>query len=71
MCPLLFLLYINDIGVQVETTKICLFADDGLLYYRVNDEFGQDCPQHDLEALDKWSKKWQMRFNADKCLCPH
>ncbi len=67
MGPLLFLLYIHDTGVQVETTKICLFADDALLYLIVDDEFGWDCPQHDLEALDRCSKKWQIRFNAEKC----
>lgn len=34
MGPLLFLLYINDIGVQVKTYKICMFADDALLYHK-------------------------------------
>ncbi len=38
MGPLLFLIYINDIGVQVETATIHLFADDALLYHRVADE---------------------------------
>ncbi len=48
---LLFLLYINDIDVQVKTAKIYLFADDALLYCRVDDEFGQH-----IENIVKKSK---------------
>ncbi len=29
--------------------------------------YGQDCLQYDLEALDIYSKKWDMIFNAEKC----
>ncbi len=39
MGPLLFLIYIISISVQGETTKIQIFADDALLYCRVDDEF--------------------------------
>ncbi len=53
-------------SVQLETFRIHLFADDTLLYHRIDDVFGQSCLQHDLEALDRWSKVWQTRFSADK-----
>ena len=35
--PLLFILYINDLGNVLEKCKIHLFADDTLIYYADND----------------------------------
>ena len=35
--PLLFILYINDLGNVLEKCKIYLFADDTLIYYTDND----------------------------------
>lgn len=36
--PLMFLLFINDIGSEVEHSRIHLFADDCLLFREVNNE---------------------------------
>jgi hypothetical protein len=68
--PLLFILYINDLewGVDCKSSK---FADDT--------KFGQEVgvPEKAIKlqrALDKviaWAKKWQMRFNVDKCKVMH
>jgi len=27
--------------------------------------------QQDLDELEKWAKKWQMKFNANKCKVMH
>ncbi|MCG7865740.1 MAG: hypothetical protein JAY74_05120 [Candidatus Thiodiazotropha taylori] len=64
--PLLFLAYINDMPECVKSS-IKLFADDSLLYRKVQQE--SDCIQlqHDLDSLQDWERKWQMAFNADKC----
>jgi hypothetical protein len=65
--PLLFLLYINDIGEKVKHSKIRLFADDSLLYREIDNEEDSDKLQEDLKALEEWAWKWQMDFNAKKC----
>ena len=43
------------------------FADDCLLYRRLQNN--ADCCQlqEDLDKLHKWEQKWQIAFNADKC----
>ena len=66
--PLLFLLYINDIGDKLsQGTKIRLFADDCLIYRDIKNQ--QDCQtlQKDLSGLEKWSISWKMHFNPTKC----
>ena len=64
--PLMFLLYVNDIGKDVNSS-IKLFADDCLLYRNVNSEDDASLLQQDLDKLVKWSKTWQMSFNINKC----
>ena len=64
--PLLFLAYINDMPECVRS-EIKLFADDSLLYRRIQNN--ADCCQlqEDLDKLQEWEQKWQMAFNAEKC----
>lgn len=63
--PLLFLLYINDIGAGVKSI-IKLFADDCLLYKKRQSP--DDCVvmQTDLDLLSKRSDTWLMYFNVKK-----
>ena len=66
--PLLFLLYVNDIGDKISPqTTIKLFADDALLYRSINNPSDQIQLQQDLDTMIEWSKPWLMRFNAKKC----
>ena len=62
----MFLIYINDIGDGVKS-QIRLFADDSLLYGVVNGDEDAKALQEDLDRLVKWSDKWQMTFNINKC----
>ena len=63
---LLFLAYINDIGIRVSScTK--LFADDCALYHEVCNIKDAESLQHDLTILSKWSHQWQLHFNVTKC----
>ena len=52
-------------------TKICLFADDALIYREINSEMDPQTLQKDLDALSKWGVDWQMAFNTDKCFTMH
>ena len=66
--PLLFLLFINDLPLQVSLgTAVRLFADDCLVYREVGTAEDQAILQKDLAALESWSTKWGMRFNPSKC----
>ena len=64
--PLLFILYINDIGEGTSST-IRLFADDALIYRKISSTQDAATLQKDLDTLVEWSKQWQMRFNPAKC----
>ena len=64
--PLLFLIYINDIVVEIYSS-IRLFADDTSLYIIV------DNPQHaanllnaDLAKIHVWASRWLVSFNPSK-----
>ena len=64
--PLMFLLYINDIGNKISS-NIKLFADDCLLFRPITTLEDAQVLQDDLDLLMKWSKDWQMTFNPTKC----
>ena len=59
--PLMFLLCINDIGLQI-TSELGLFD-----YGVVNNISSAEVLQSDLNKLVVWSEKWQLAFNASKC----
>ena len=66
--PLLFLVYINDMGERLsKDTKLRLFADDSLLYRVINTKEDYNILQKDLEILQKWEKEWSMEFHPEKC----
>ena len=61
--PLIFLLYINDIGLQV-TSELGLFADDSVLYGVVNDISSAEVLQSDLNKLVADGSQRQQVFSA-------
>ena len=70
LSPVLFLLYINDLGDQVSVgSTVTLFADDAKLFRLIRDF--RDCLilQKDLGNLLKWSNTWKLHFSAVKCKC--
>ena len=70
MGPLLFLLYVNDIPSYVSS-KVRLFADDAILYRKVDSATDASSLQKDLDALCRWESDWEMKFNSDKCFVMH
>ena len=65
--PLLFLIYVNDISVNLDSpTK--LFADDCVLFREIKgSSVGCDILQRDLSRIYDWSQKWQLSLNVTKC----
>jgi len=64
--PLLFVLYINDLPDHVDS-GCYLFADDTKIHRIVSTPSDAAKLQADIHALESWSKKWLLRFHADKC----
>ena len=64
--PILFLLYINDIGDNISS-QIRLFADDTILYRVINSTTDAAALQADIVQLEKWCQEWQMVFHPAKC----
>ena len=58
--PLMFLLYINDIGEEAKHANIRLFADDSLLYMAISSDQDAEHLQTDLTALVNWSKRYHL-----------
>lgn len=64
--PLLFLLFINDIVLDIGS-NIRLFADDTSLYIVVdNPVTAANCLNIDLETISKWAETWLVSFNPTK-----
>uniref|UniRef100_A0A6P7F2I6 Uncharacterized protein LOC114324180 n=1 Tax=Diabrotica virgifera virgifera TaxID=50390 RepID=A0A6P7F2I6_DIAVI len=65
--PLLFNLFINDIGECFNHSKYLLFADDLKIYRSIKDH--EDCSllQNDLNNLVEWCNKNRLFLNINKC----
>ena len=59
-------MYINDLPEKVDSNLI-LFADDTKILRQVSSADDAITLQHDLDSLNRWSKDWLLKFNADKC----
>lgn len=69
LCPLLFIIYINDMPEYLSgVSKLALFADDSKLYNTLTSTSSCDILQSDLNSLYSWSMDWDMTFNISKCL---
>ena len=68
--PLLFLIYINDIDVGLNS-KIAKFADDTKLGTNAVDTSDVEALKKDLKKLGEWAERWQMPFNSEKCKVLH
>ena len=68
--PVLFLVYINDIVSNIDST-IKLFADDAKMYRTIKTQEDSYTLLQDLKTLEEWSKKWLLQFNSSKCKILH
>ena len=66
MGPLLFLIYINDIVIEIHS-NIRLFADDTSLYIIVeNPQTAATILNTDLGIITRWASDWLVDFNPSK-----
>ena len=65
--PLLFLLFINDIGTAIGHSNFLLYADDLKIYRKVSAV--DDCAslQADLDSLWRWASENRLPFSVTKC----
>ncbi len=77
--PILFLIFINDLPLEV-ISPLSLFADDSKVFSKIvsnknlkkcNNENGNLKLQNDLNTIAGWAKKWKVEFNVDKCKIMH
>ena len=68
--PLLFVIFINDLDEEVEGW-VGKFADDTKVGGVVDSLEGCQKLQRDIDRMQDWAEKWQMDFNADKCVVVH
>ena len=70
--PILFIIYINDLP-EVVKSNVKIFADDTKLFNAITNQSLDNTSnlQSDLKALEDWSQKWQLKFNAEKCKVIH
>ena len=64
--PMLFVCYINDMPDVVDS-PIYMFADDTKIFRQMTAQSDQVTLQKDLRQLEARTRKWQLRFNEEKC----
>ena len=66
--PLLFLIFINDITVNIDAdTNMPLYADDAKCFRELLSLDDHDALQKDLYSIEDWNDLWGMSFNGSKC----
>ncbi len=68
--PTLFVAFINDLPESVHSL-VQMFADNTKLFHIIQRASDNIELQKDLDSLQEWSNKWQLRFNAAKCKVMH
>ena len=66
--PLLFSLYINDLGNVVNKSKLSLYADDTCIYYSSKNATEiKSALENDLQAISEWLACNKLKLNLSKC----
>ena len=68
--PLLFLLYNNDLYLNLEHTKVILFADDTTIYMgHRNLNYLRWCLEQDMDNISDWFLANKLTLNITKSSC--
>ena len=68
--PICFTIYMNDLDLNI-ISGISKFADDTKIICPIYSEHDKAILQEDLNTLMEWTRKWQMKFNVNKCAVLH
>ena len=68
--PTLFIFFINDLP-NVPETPMKIFADDTKVYKDINNDTDVETLQSAIDEMHKWTEKWLLKFNSDKCKILH
>ncbi|XP_065683334.1 uncharacterized protein LOC136096110 [Hydra vulgaris] len=68
--PLLFLVFINDLPENF-INECRLYADDNKIIAPISSQNDSQLFQNDMNKLDKWSTKWKLGLNFEKCKIMH
>ena len=68
--PLLFLIFTNDLNLNLDHCQCILFADDTTIYITHNNErYMEWCMQTDLNKINDWFRANKLTLNANKSNC--
>jgi len=63
-----FIIFINDLVDSYENNlKLYLFADDAKMYCHIKDALDVDNLQRGINNFVKWTERWQVTLNINKC----
>ena len=66
--PLLFSIYINDLGNVIKKSKLSLYADDTCMYYSSkNVSEIKTVMEDDLREVSRWLASNKLKLNLAKC----
>ena len=66
--PILFLIYVNDIGSDISTDSLLhLFADDAKLCRAITTHIDCSILEVDISSVNTWCETWDMNVNPIKC----
>ena len=65
--PVLFVAYINTLPVEIESSKIFVFADDNKLFRSIYRDSNALLLQGDINKTYSWSTNLLLHFHPDKC----
>ena len=64
--PILFILFINDLQLCIQHSKVRTFADDTRLTKRISSELDVSLLQQDLDRVITWSRENNMKLHENK-----
>ena len=68
--PLLYIIYVNDMFeiVKNNSAELFMYADDAKIFKTIKSSDDRLILQSCLNSLGDWSKKWEIKLNAGKCV---
>ena len=66
LCPLLFLIYINDLPMVTDVFNMLMYADDTTLYCNINQNVSEVVINHELLKVSQWLAANKLSLNVGK-----